>query len=73
MDTQPRGTSLESEPLLARDDGPTAVESHDEHDEDASESRQASISDSLPKLGATSFDFFTTGVAMAAVGVGVQP
>ena len=73
MDTQPRGTVPESEPLLTRYDGPTAVESHNEHDENAGENGEPSISDSLPKLGESSFDFFSSGVAMAAVGVGVQP
>jgi hypothetical protein len=73
MEIQPPGTVPESEPLLARDGGRAAAEPHDEHDENVSETEQASISDSFPKLGATAFDFLTTGVAMAAVGVGTQP
>ena len=63
MEIQPSSTTAESEPLLARNDCPAVAETHDE---------QGSISDSFLKLSATAFDFLTTGISMAAVGVGMH-
>lgn len=59
-------SAREYDPLLSDDGDPP---SHPNIGDDAEELEQSTISGSRLKLIATTFDFCTTGIAMAAVGV----
>ena len=74
MERQPTGTAPEFEPLLGADNQRNEyLEPHEAHHGEDSVDGRATISDSKLKLAATVFDFWTTGLAMAAIGVRVQP
>jgi hypothetical protein len=74
METQSAGVAAEYEPLL-RSNGQQIQdpEPPDEHHEDESLDEPATIVDSKLKLAATVFDFWTIGLAVAAIGVRTQP
>lgn len=74
MERHPGGASAEHEPLLTRDELPIEdAEPIREPDENDSVEVKANISESKLKLAATAFDFWTTGIVVAAIGVCMPP